>query len=183
MRLVPVVVLAAASCGTPHTAATVATVATDPPPLTVWSGAMNLPPPLTAAVTTPALRGPQIQLSEPPPASGVWGLPYAPAGLDGCAEMSWYRTQFGLPARFDKIGWRESNCRNEDGVHTSCCWSYWQLWVSLHLRDHRLVDPYHACGVWSHDDVNSDTPIDKQRATCAAAAVYATVGYSAWATA
>lgn len=153
------------------------------PPATVWSS-MQLPPPLTTEVvaTTHALRGPQIQVVEPPVPTGVWGLPFAPSGLDGCDEMSWYRQQFGLPARFDKIGWRESNCRNEDTVHTSCCWSYWQLWVSLHLRDHRLTEPYAACGVDHYDDINSDTPLDKQRATCAAAAVYTVVGFSAWAT-
>lgn len=156
----------------------------DTTPATVFT-VTNLPPPLTTTavvVSTPALRGPAIQVSEPPVPTGVWGLPFAPSSLDGCDEMSWYRQQFGLPARFDQIGWRESNCRNEDGVHTSCCWSYWQLWVTLHLRDHRLAEPYAACGVDHYDDINSDTPLDKQRATCAAAAVYTVVGFSAWST-
>ena len=97
-----------------------------------------------------------------------------------CDEMHWYRAQAGLPARFDSLGWRESNCRNEDGVHTSCCYGWWQLNVTLHLRDHRLVDRYHACGVYSYGDVNSDTPGDKRRQACAAKALFDVVGYSAW---
>jgi hypothetical protein len=182
VRTVAAVVFAAASCGTPT--ADTAPAATEPaPPSTIWSGAMNLPPALTAdTTTTHALRGPAIQLTEPPVPTGIWGLPFAPSPLEGCDEMSYYRQQFGLPARFDAIGWRESNCRNEDGVHTACCHSYWQLWVTLHLRDHRLAEPYAACGVDAVDAINSDLPLDKQRATCAAAAVYAVVGYSAWST-
>ena len=116
----------------------------------------------------------------PAPPAGLWGAPFAPAGLSNCDEMSFYRQQWGLPAQFDQIGWRESNCRNEDGVHTSCCWGYWQLWVSYHLQDHRLVNKYHACGVWSHHDLNSDTPIEKQRQACAARSLYDVVGLSAW---
>jgi len=116
----------------------------------------------------------------PPPPTGLWGAPFAPADWTGCLEMSFYRQQWGLPYQFDQIGWRESNCRNEDGVRTSCCHGYWQLWTSLHLQDHRLVDKMHLCGVWSHHDLNSDTPIEKQRQACAARMLFDVVGYSAW---
>ena len=96
--------------------------------------------------------------------------------------MSWYRARAGLPARFDQLGWRESNCRNEDGVRTRCCVGWWQLNVSLHLQDSRLVSRYHACGVDSYTDVNSDNPDDKRRQACAAKALFDVVGYSAWST-
>ena len=51
--------------------------------------------------------------------------------------MMFYARQFGLPAQFERIGWRESNCRNEDGVRTSCCHGYWQL--------HRMHFPMPEC--------------------------------------
>jgi hypothetical protein len=113
-------------------------------------------------------------VAPPPPAD--------PAGMSNCDEMSWYRQRAGLPARFDALGWRESNCRNEDGVRTGCCHGYLQLNVSLHLRDHRLAGRYHECGVYSYADVNSDTPGDKLRQMCAAKALFDVVGYSAWST-
>jgi hypothetical protein len=84
--------------------------------------------------------------------------------------------QAGLPARFDQIGWRESNCRNEDGVHTSCCWGYWQM-HRMHMGG-RFGE---RCGAWSVNDINSDTPIDKQRQACSAKLLYDMVGLSAWA--
>ena len=67
-----------------------------------------------------AVRGEQVILTP----TGIFGLPFAPEGLDGCDEMRFYLDQFQMPARFDGIGWRESNCRNEDGVRTSCCHGY-----------------------------------------------------------
>jgi hypothetical protein len=131
-----------------------------------------------------AERGERYQATPtaPPPTvpTGLFGLPLAPEGLTDCAEFAFYRSQFGMPERFDGIAWRESNCRNEDGVRTSCCHGYLQLYVSLHVRDHRLAPLYEACGVRSQDDVNSDTPIDKQRHLCAAAALYSVVGIDAW---
>jgi hypothetical protein len=105
-----------------------------------------------------------------------------PAGLSNCAEMHSYRVSAGLPAAFDALGWRESNCRNEESVHTSCCWGYLQLNVALHLRDRRLVDRYHNCGVYSRFDVDGNNPGDKYRQMCAAKALFDTVGYSAWST-
>ena len=96
----------------------------------------------------------------------------APVGLSDCAEMMWYANQVGLPARFESIGWRESNCRNEDGVRTSCCYGYWQL--------HQMHFPIPECGVNSASDVNSDTDGDKRRQACAAKWLYDQVGMSAW---
>lgn len=129
-------------------------------------------------VSAPAERGPRYQATPveppPPPSDEV------PAGLSNCDEMHWYRVNAGLPAVFDRLGWRESNCRNEDGVHTGCCVGFWMLWVSLHLRDAGLAARYHECGVYSRYDVNSDTPGDKRRQACATKALYDQEGLSPW---
>ena len=98
-----------------------------------------------AEVTITALRiDPPEQTTTTTLPSGLWDLPYAPDGLSNCDEMNWYRVQWGLPDRFAALGWRESNCRNEDSVRTFCCHGYWQLYVSLHLSDWRLILPYHT---------------------------------------
>lgn len=134
----------------------------------------------------PAVRGEQVQTMPPPPPPTTLPppppppSPYAPAGLSDCDEMNWYRRAVGLPQAFAGIGWRESNCRNEDGVKTFCCHGYWQMYTSLHLRDHRLAPRMNACGVYSHWDLNSDTPGDKLRQACAAKALYDVVGTSPW---
>jgi len=104
--------------------------------------------------------------------TGIYDLPYAPFGLTDCGEMRYYADQFGLPAAFDRIGWRESNCRNEDGVRTSCCHGYWQL--------HRMHFPIPECGAYSYADVNSDNPLDKQRQACSAKQLYDAAGLSPW---
>lgn len=96
--------------------------------------------------------------------------------------MSFYRQQWGLPAVFDRIGERESNCRQELGVHTGCCWGWFQLDLSLHLRDTRLIEPYHDCGVYSRFDADGPEPIEKQRHACAAAALYRLLHLQPWAT-
>jgi hypothetical protein len=142
-------------------------------------------PPLVDLSSGATVDAPAERIDPPPPPPVEVATPVevvAPAGLSNCDEMSWYRKAAGLPARFDQLGWRESNCRNEDGVHTSCCYGWWQLNVGLHLRDRRLIGAYHRCGVWSAADVNSDTPSDKLRQACAAKALYDVVGYSAWST-
>jgi len=137
---------------------------------------------LALAGYSPAVRGEQVVVNPPPIVveAGLYGLPYAPEGLDDCAEMRFYFDQFDMPARFDQIGWRESNCRNEDGVRTSCCHGYLQLNANLHVRDHRLRDPYAECGVYGNNDINSDTPDDKQRHACAASKLYGLLGYQPW---
>lgn len=111
--------------------------------------------------------------------TGLWGMPFAPEGLSDCDEFKWYRAQWGGPVGFDRLAWRESNCRNEDGVKTWCCHGYLQLYVSEHLKDHRMIPLYHACGVYSHEDINSDTPLEKQKHLCAAVALWS-VDKSAW---
>jgi hypothetical protein len=98
--------------------------------------------------------------------------PGAPDGMSDCDEMMYYANQVGLPSGFRSIGWRESNCRNEDGVRTSCCHGYWQI--------HEMHFPIPECGAYSASDVNSDNPDDKRRQACAAKWLYDQVGFSAW---
>jgi hypothetical protein len=172
-------------------------VAESPVPTTTTSVPPTTP---TTTTTKPALRPatatkPAVRLNPPTTTStvptGLWGLPYAPPGLSDCAEMNFYRTQFGLPSQFSDqprtgprsrwgFGWRESNCRNEDIVRTWCCHGYWQLYISLFMKDHRMRDRLAKCDVDSASDVNSDTPYDKQRQACAARAAYDVAGLSPW---
>lgn len=136
-----------------------------------------------ASATAAAERGAAVQVAQPPAApstapGGVHGLPFAPAGLTGCDEARFYRVQFGLPDRFDGLAWRESNCRND--VSSFCCHGLYQLYVTLHLADHRLAPLYAECGIDEVADVLGLDPLDKQRNVCAAAAVYAISGGGAW---
>jgi hypothetical protein len=155
-------------------------------PVIVASEEPSIDGALDVVATATAVRGPTIQLEpfpEPPQTDPPTTQPTfygAPAGLSNCDEMRWYRINAGLPSRFDAIGWRESNCINSESVHTFCCWGWWQLYVSAHLRDHRLAPRYAACGIYSRYDVDSDTPGDKRRQACGAKALFDVVGYSAW---
>lgn len=132
----------------------------------------------------PADRGPVTSMGVPPPVAvpvwptGIWGRPFAPFGLDDCEEMRYYADQFGLPPAFDRIGWRESNCRNEDGVRTFCCYGYWQL-NEMHFTNHPEIFG-EICDAWSHADVDSDTALDKQRQACSAKQLYDTAGLGPW---
>lgn len=122
---------------------------------------------------------PAVRLDPPAPPPtipvepvGIYLLPFADSHLSGCDEMMFYARQFGLPERFNGIGWRESNCRNEDGVRTSCCHGYWQM--------HRIHFPIPQCEAWSYHDVNSDIPLEKQKQACSAKQLYDAAGYSPW---
>lgn len=112
--------------------------------------------------------------------TGLRGLPFAPEGLGDCDEMRFYRKQAGLPERFDSLAWRESNCRNEDGVRTFCCYGYWQLHKN-HVRSGYAERWLKECDIDSYEDFNSDTPIDKQRQACGAFVLYDMSGLSPWA--
>lgn len=143
--------------------------------LAIMPAQLDLPP---EGITQPATAETEAVRLDPPVVTAVV-TPVAPTS-DPCEEMAWYRKSVGLPARFDSIGYRESRCILSPNVRTSCCVGWWQLNVGLHLRDHRLVDKYHACGVYSYRDV--DGPGDQMRHACATKALFDTVGYSAWST-
>lgn len=129
---------------------------------------------LPAQATKKAVRGP-IWQETPIPIMGLNGMPFAPEGLNDCDEMSFYRIQAGLPNRFDSLGWRESNCRNEEGVKTFCCYGYWQIYYSLHAN--KLAT---YCSVQSKYDINGDESLDKQRQACSAKVLFDESGYSPW---
>lgn len=138
----------------------------------------NLPPPLTAAavvvVSTPALRAPAIQLTEPPPAPSTTTIP-----LEPCDELRWYRTAAGLPARFDALGYRESRCGNNAISRTGCCVGWWQIhWINF--DDHRTQPGLTLCDATWHN-IRGDTPEAKQRQACAAKVIYDIAQYTPWA--
>ena len=137
---------------------------------------------IAGPATLASLLGARRLGNAQPMAGGLRGLPFAPEGLSNCDEMKFYREQAGLPDVFDALGWRESNCRNEDGVRTFCCYGYWQNYISSHLsrysayRTHILSD----CQVDGADDINSDDPLEKQKQACVTAVVYSISGLSPW---
>lgn len=131
---------------------------------------LNLP----AQPTEPAVRiAPMVQVTEtlPPPTT-------LPIFLNECEEMHYFRTLIGLPKEFDYLGFRESNCKNY--VRTFCCYGWWQLYIELHLKDHRMIESLNTCGVSSFEDINSDTPGDKFKQACATKALFDLSGYGPW---
>lgn len=154
--------------GTPSTAPSPAVQTTTPP--TSARGVAEV----GAVLDVPA--DPLVERSAPItgatlPILGLHGLPIAPADLDGCAEMAWYRTQAGLIDHFDPVGFRESSCRND--VSSWCCHGYWQIHAEFWV-------PLPECDVTTVADLLGDSPIQKQRNACAARVVYETQGGSAW---
>lgn len=144
-----------------------------------------------AAATKPAVRLTPPTTSTAPAPTGLGGRPFAPKGLDECAEMEFYRKQFGLPERFgtggghqlwvasDGLGWRESKCKNY--VNTWCCYGYWQLHINLFLKDWRLGPLLrNECKVEGVSDIFGTTPLQKQKQACAARKTYDVSGYEPW---
>jgi hypothetical protein len=144
----------------------------------------SLDAPAIATVSAIRIRPPSpITRDEhtPMPAAptGIMGLPFAPANMTGCDEMTFYREQFQLPPRFDGLGYRESRCTNTPISSTGCCVGYWQL-HSIIFRDHRMIEGLAACGA-TWQNVRGDDPASKQRNACAAKQLFDTAGYQAWA--
>lgn len=141
--------------------------------------------PITLASLRSAVRvgnARQVTPTVPPPNVGLDGRPFAPDGLSDCADAEFYRQQWELPEAFVGIVWRESRCRNDESVHTFCCWSRYQHYISSHLSRlsayrQRIID---ECQVTRREDIDSNTPIDKQRAACVTAVVYQISGLSPW---
>jgi peptidoglycan hydrolase-like protein with peptidoglycan-binding domain len=127
--------------------------------------------------------GNQMQVTPTDSPPGLNGLPFAPAGLSDCADAEFYRQQWNLPEAFTTIVYRESRCHNRESVHTFCCWSRYQHFISSHLSRQsayrqRIIT---ECQVSGREDIDSDTPIDKQRAACVTAVVYSISGLRPWA--
>jgi hypothetical protein len=138
---------------------------------------------LPAVATSPAERittTTQITVPQTTTPVGLFGLPFAPEGLENCEEMSFYRIQWGLPERFQSLGWRESNCRNEESVRTYCCYGYWQMYFTQHYRDHNGTEIYKNCEVDEISDYNGDEPLDKQKQACTVKGLYDLLGYTPW---
>lgn len=137
------------------------------------------PAPLVVSDASPAVRGSAVQATDtlpPPPTipTGLNGQPFAPVGLDGCAEMEWYREQAGLPAEFDRIGYLESRCMND--VNTWCCYGYFQIYAGLHIG----AGSFDECGVDEISDMFGGSAVVKQRNVCMAVRVFRQQGRCAW---
>lgn len=128
---------------------------------------------LAAVVTATADRGPAF-----PAVVRVTGATVPPRPPDPCADVDVFRRLFDLPDRFVGLAFRESSCDNS--ATTWCCYGWFQLYVELHLADHRLAPLYAECGITGPADVLGDTPAAKRRNVCGAAAVYQIQGGSAW---
>lgn len=138
-----------------------------------------------AAATQPAKRLNQY---------GLNGLPFAPAGLDACAEMVYYMRQAGLPERFgdggrhqrwtrsDGLGWRESKCRNDVTSSTGCCVGYWQNYISSHLSRMSAYRPriINECKVDERSDILGTSALAKQKQACVTKVVYDISGLAPW---
>lgn len=111
-----------------------------PPPSTVWQTTL-LPPPLSvhATVTTPALRGPQIQLSEPPPA------PTTTLPTDPVAIIRWVWPDGPDEDYAVLIAWRES--RHDPTARNSCCHGLFQIHWTVHRG---WLDDY---GIYTANDL------------------------------
>lgn len=133
-----------------------------------------------AQANLPAIRISASTTTTAPIPTGLNGLPFAPAGLERCDEMNWYRVQWGLPERFESLGWRESNCRND--VKTYCCYGYWQLYINLFLKDYRLGPVLRSeCKIEGVADIFGNLPLQKQKQACGTRKLYDLEGLSPWA--
>jgi len=109
---------------------------------------------------------------------GLRGLSFAPEGLAGCEEMSYYRQQAGLPEQFDAIGYRESRCQNT--AENSCCHGWWQAhegnWrgtsYAIFFREH--------CQAQSADEVDNNDARSKQKSACVTKVMYDISGMTPW---
>lgn len=156
-----------------------------------WQRANGLPPTgIIDAATLDSLNlAPAVAERLAPPApppvaeAGLNGLPFAPDGLDLCAEMNFYRVQAGLPDRFSDQprtpavafrdqgwGWRESGCHNDVG--NSCCVGYWGLgtgnFTAPGYRDRIRND----CHISVRSDIKGTAPLAKQKQACMAKVLY-----------
>lgn len=122
---------------------------------------------------------------------GLYCLPFAPAGLSGCAEMDFYVVEFQLPAEvnvrfghggFDSqpqrpeasfgeqgIGFRESSCNNSAG--NSCCVGWWGLHTG-NFTAPGYRQGVEDCGIHHRSDIQGQAPLVKQKQACMAKVMY-----------
>jgi peptidoglycan hydrolase-like protein with peptidoglycan-binding domain len=147
----------------------------------------GIPGPVTMASLRKSNNGPITSSVLPskglkPPSMGLSGLAFAPPGLDNCQEMSFYRVQAGLPEVFDRLGYRESRCRNDVTSSTGCCFGYLQNFITSHLsrasayRD-KIVN---ECQVTGRTDILGNNPLKKQKQMCVTKVVFDISGLSPW---
>lgn len=132
--------------------------------------------PITAG--TLAKRGTQIQVTTPPSPPGP------PGGLSLCDEMSWYRQDVGLPAIFDSIGWRESNCQNDAPPsipEARCCRGWWAIHYT-NIRAPGYKAGAAACGITTESDYYGTSFEQKKASACFAKVLYDVSGLTPWAT-
>lgn len=145
--------------------------------------------PLTWAAATGA---PAVRLDPPSNGAGLRGMPFAPDGLEACAEMAWYAAQAGLPdtvnvndgtggfddlptraeAGFSEqaIGRRESGCNNDSA--NSCCGGYWGIaWGNLNAPGYRPFTSAH-CLAYGRSDIVGTSALAKQKQACVAMILY-----------
>lgn len=148
----------------------------------------GIPGPITMRSLRESIDGPAegpvapAKRLNPPSPVGLNNLPFAPEGVSGCEEMSFYRVQWGLPDIFEHLGYRESNCRNDVTSRTGCCVGYWQNYISSHLSRasayrERIIN---ECQVNERADLLGNAPIQKQRQACVTKVVYDISGLSPW---
>lgn len=121
---------------------------------------------------------------------GLRGLPFAPDGLDACAEMNFYRVQWNLPDQFSDYprsgprsqqgyGWRESKCRNDVTSGTGCCVGYLQIHTG-NFTAPGYRSGIAACEVSKRSDILGNAPLQKQKQMCVAKVLYDVSGLSPW---
>lgn len=133
-----------------------------------------------------------VRLTPPTNDAGLRGMPFAPDGLDPCAEMSWYAGQAGLPdsvavndgtGGFDDlptrevagvaeqaIGRRESGCNNSSA--NSCCGGWYGLaWSNLQAPGYRPFTSAH-CSAFVRNDIVGASALSKQKQACVAMILY-----------
>lgn len=146
-----------------------------------WQRANGLLPdgivgPVTSASLVRAVRA-------TPPSDTSGGF-FPPDGMSLCDEMSWYRQQAGLPEAFDRIGVRESGCRNDAPPLSSVARRYrgwWSVGV-MHITNRVYGPGAAACGINDESDYYGTSPSQKRASACFAKVLYDNSGMQPWAT-
>lgn len=155
----------------------------------VPSTSTSVPKPEIEAIAAPADAIETVARVDPPPTTtidpcnhaGLDCRPFYPGDpADKCAELNFYRIEWGIPdgwgdqprtgpKRSWGRGWRESNCDNTANSHHSagCCFGWWQVASSnITAPGYAAAGVFSNCGVASKWDYWGDDPLAKQRNAC-----------------